>query len=285
MTGESLQNVYASAFTTFSSSDMVAADYGGSTAASDPNFRHVGVGRIDNDGLNINGVNIGAVAFLEKDSDGSLTTAINAKIDVTGVKASTNDKGELVLTAEDGRDIVISTDNVVTTNLLFAAGGSAANPPQDSLNEFDVPLTDLRISGSVTLTARDTITVGGLNKVDAGFETLAEDNVQAKGSIANANVGTVEGANELMDSVDSALRQVDDMRANLGAIQNRFDSTIANLSNVSENLSASRSRILDTDFASETANMTKLQIMQQAGTAMLSQANQLPQSVMSLLQQ
>lgn len=284
MTGESLENVYASALTTFSSADMVAGDYGGANVASDANFRYVGVGRIDNDGLTINGVNIGPVSFLEKDSDGSLTTAINAKTSVTGVKASTNDSGELVLTAEDGRDIVISTDNAVTTNLLFAAGGNAANPTQDPLNQFDSAFTDLRVTGSVTLAAKDTITVGGLNAADAGFATLAEDNVQALGSISNASVATVEGANDLIDSVDSAITQVDDMRANLGAVQNRFESTISNLANVSENLSASRSRILDTDFASETANMTKLQIMQQAGTAMLSQANQLPQAVMSLLQ-
>jgi flagellin len=73
------------------------------------------------------------------------------------------------------------------------------------------------------------------------------------------------------------------MRADLGAVQNRFTATVSNLQSTSENLSASRSRIQDTDFAAETANMTRNQILQQAGTAMLAQANQLPNSVMSLL--
>ncbi|GGI98557.1 flagellin domain-containing protein [Halopseudomonas pertucinogena] len=86
-----------------------------------------------------------------------------------------------------------------------------------------------------------------------------------------------------LDSIDTALATIDAKRADLGAVQNRFSSTISNLQNISENVSASRSRIMDTDYAVETANLTKNQIMQQAGTAMLSQANQLPQAVLSLL--
>ena len=83
--------------------------------------------------------------------------------------------------------------------------------------------------------------------------------------------------------MDSALGQISSARANLGAVQNRFSSVVSNLQTTSENLSASRSRIQDTDFAAETANMTKAQILQQAGTAMLAQANSLPNSVLSLL--
>jgi len=84
-------------------------------------------------------------------------------------------------------------------------------------------------------------------------------------------------------TIDSALATVNSSRANLGAIQNRFTSVVSNLNTTSENVSAARSRIQDTDFAAETANMTRGQILQQAGTAMLAQANQLPQSVLSLL--
>ena len=80
-----------------------------------------------------------------------------------------------------------------------------------------------------------------------------------------------------------AIASIDSQRADLGAIQNRFESTIANLQNVSENASAARGRIQDTDYAAETANLTKNQILQQAGTAILAQANQLPQAVLSLL--
>uniref|UniRef100_UPI00224BA281 flagellin n=1 Tax=Acinetobacter nosocomialis TaxID=106654 RepID=UPI00224BA281 len=83
--------------------------------------------------------------------------------------------------------------------------------------------------------------------------------------------------------IDEAIKQIDAQRADLGAVQNRFDNTINNLKNIGENVSAARCRIEDTDFAAETANLTKNQVLQQAGTAILAQANQLPQSVLSLL--
>ena len=94
---------------------------------------------------------------------------------------------------------------------------------------------------------------------------------------------TFAGASLAIDQVDSALSQVNSARATLGAVQNRFESVVSNLSTTSENLSAARSRIQDADFAVETANMTRAQILQQAGTAMLAQANSAPQNVLSLL--
>ena len=94
---------------------------------------------------------------------------------------------------------------------------------------------------------------------------------------------TVTAANSTIQRVDSALTAISSLRSNFGAIQSRFESTITNLQTTTENLSASRSRILDTDFAAETANMTKAQILQQAGTAILAQANAVPQNVLSLL--
>lgn len=92
------------------------------------------------------------------------------------------------------------------------------------------------------------------------------------------------GAQAAIPLIDIALQKIDDQRSALGAVQNRFDNTIANLQNISENVSASRGRIQDTDFAAETANLTKNQVLQQAGTAILAQANQLPSAVLSLLQ-
>ncbi|WP_373922137.1 flagellin [Duganella sp. Leaf61] len=97
------------------------------------------------------------------------------------------------------------------------------------------------------------------------------------------DVSTVDGANAALKTIDSALNSINKNRADLGAIQNRFASTIANLNTTTENLSSSRSRIQDTDFAQETANLTRGQILQQAGTAMLAQANSLPNGVLSLL--
>ena len=83
--------------------------------------------------------------------------------------------------------------------------------------------------------------------------------------------------------IDDAIKMIDSQRADLGAVQNRFDNTISNLQNIAENASAARGRIQDTDFAAETANLSKNQVLQQAGTAILAQANQLPQAVLSLL--
>ncbi len=97
------------------------------------------------------------------------------------------------------------------------------------------------------------------------------------------DLNSVAGADTAMTQMDAALSAVNTARATLGAVQNRFMSTVANLQTASENLSASRSRIQDADFASETANLTRSQILQQAGTAMLAQANALPQNVLTLL--
>jgi flagellin len=115
----------------------------------------------------------------------------------------------------------------------------------------------------------------------------------AKAGLDNSNAGlvalntldisTVEGANKALKLADGALNQIDTIRAGLGAVQNRFGSTITNLQNVAENLTGARSRIQDADFAQESANMTKASVLQQAGIAILSQANQNPQQLLSLL--
>jgi flagellin len=97
------------------------------------------------------------------------------------------------------------------------------------------------------------------------------------------DISSVTGANAAIDIVDAALAQVDTIRASLGAIQNRFENTITNLQTTSENLSSSRSRIRDADFAAETSSLTRAQILQQAGTAILAQANATTQNVLSLL--
>jgi flagellin len=102
--------------------------------------------------------------------------------------------------------------------------------------------------------------------------------------VDDINVSTVSGAQSAIKRVDSALTTLVSLRSSLGAIQNRFESTIANLSATSENITAARSRIKDADFAMETAELTRNQILQQAGVAMVAQANALPQTVLSLLQ-
>jgi flagellin len=113
---------------------------------------------------------------------------------------------------------------------------------------------------------------------------VVQDADQTQTGFTNLNISTIDGADKAILAMDGALEQVNSARANLGAIQNRFESVIANLQTTAENMTATRSRILDADFAVETANLTRGQIMQQAGTAILAQANTLPQSVLSLLQ-
>jgi len=116
-----------------------------------------------------------------------------------------------------------------------------------------------------------------ISRANGGFGTSGLN-------LATLSIATLAGASAALTAVDSAIKAIDGKRADLGAIQNRFQSTIRNLSNITENVSSARSRIRDTDFARETAELTRSQILQQASTTILSQANQRPQSALSLLQ-
>ncbi len=150
-------------------------------------------------------------------------------------------------------------------------------------------------SGSITFsTSNEVATVAIASSItsDGGsFDTATTVALGTDGSATGGTaVGSIDisgsddtGAQAALESIDAALKQVDEQRADLGAIQNRFGHTISNLANIQENVSASRSRIQDTDFAVETANMTKNQILQQAGTSILAQANQIPQAAISLI--
>ena len=102
-------------------------------------------------------------------------------------------------------------------------------------------------------------------------------------TVSQIDISSAAGAQSAIGVIDAALAQIDSTRSSLGAVQNRFENTISNLQNISENTSSARGRIQDTDFAAETANLSKNQVLQQAGTAILAQANQLPQAVLSLL--
>ena len=103
-------------------------------------------------------------------------------------------------------------------------------------------------------------------------------------TLNTVNISTAQGANKALEVVDAVIARVSSTRSKLGALQNRFQMTVENLQTSAENLSASRSRIRDADFAEETSNLSRWQVLQQAGTAMLSQANQRPQAALQLLQ-
>ena len=135
-------------------------------------------------------------------------------------------------------------------------------------------------SSSITLSAPESFSVTGVGAgtvINSGISTLNDVGSQ------DVSGATSAGAQAAIEVIDAALAQIDSQRADLGAVQNRFGHTISNLANIQENVSASRSRIQDTDFAVETAQMTKNQILQQAGTSILAQANQIPQAAISLI--
>ncbi|MGN2242659.1 flagellin [Frateuria sp. GZRR33] len=135
-------------------------------------------------------------------------------------------------------------------------------------------------AGKLAIDSQDDLVLGGSNTT-LGFTA---GTTAAAGDLTTANVKTVAGANETINRIDSALQSISSIRSDLGAVQNRFDSTIANLQTISQNLDSSRSQIQDADFAAETANMSSANILQQAGVSVLAQANSTTQSVLKLLQ-
>jgi flagellin len=233
--------------------------------------------------VTINGVEIGELsatsgsnAAVSRGAD--MAAAINAVSDQTGVTA-TFDKtnGKVDLTSIDGRNITVT----VASGVLSGQTGLAIGDTTGSATASDTTYSTVNLSSS----SQGGITIGGNNNESAGLEDkYIEATAEVGAGVSSLNLTTRTGAEDAIAIVDAALANIDSARADLGAIQNRFESTIANLQNVSENMSAARSRIMDADFASETAAMTKAQVMQQAGTAMLAQANQLPQIALSLLQ-
>jgi flagellin len=223
-------------------------------------------GAIAANAFSVNGVNIGAIAAGGSVAlqGANVAAAINQVSAASGVTASANaSTGAVTLTAADGRNIDVAGD-VTNTGLTAQTN-----------------------YGTVTLATNSTtatsIVVGGTAPTTAGFTAATTASALTGTALANIDISTVAGANTALASVDSALSAVSTSRAALGAIQNRFSSTIDNLHTTSENLSASRSRIQDADFAMETANLSRAQVLQQAGTAMIAQANQLPQQVLALL--
>jgi flagellin len=196
-------------------------------------------------------------------------TALNDKASQTGVTAKLNDAGTgITLTNATGNDITI-TGNAGTTAGALVGGVS-------------VDATSVAVvTGSLTLDSTKTFGLSGVAAVTDFFSTAtASSQLQA---VNTFDVSNVDAANRTLAAVDSALGAVNGQRASFGALQSRFETTIANLQTSSDNLSASRSRIQDADFAVETANLSRAQILQQAGTAMVAQANQLPQGVLALL--
>ena len=202
--------------------------------------------------------------------------------------ASVNGAAATAFTAVTAGDLTINGTSVgalaLTTSAVLRAQQvrDAVNSVSGTTGVFAT--TDVA-TNIVTLYSQNTITVGQAataTNLTTGLTTGATATAVQTG-FANGNVLTGSASNSMMFAMDAALTAVNTARATLGAIQNRFQSVVNNLATQSENLTASRSRILDADFASETASLTRAQILQQAGTAILAQANAVPQNVLTLL--
>lgn len=219
--------------------------------------------------LDINDENVISVAEGETlGLDGAIEAINNRSADtgVTAERGGTNND-ELVLVSEDGSDFSLTQSATAGGLTDFATDGSTEN-----------------LTGQVDLQSAEDIRVDD-SANDALISNVSGENTfAAEGSLEQVGVTDVEASNDAITRIDNALTSVNNIRSELGAVQNRFESTISNLDNNIENLEASNSRIKDADFAAESAKLSQSQVLQQAGISVLSQANQRPQQVLSLLQ-
>jgi len=231
--------------------------------------------------LSLNGVTIALDTLTTSSTRSDVATLINTKAGETGVVAVDNGTG-LTLTAADGRNISIGSDT--TYDALGIKDSAFYNNSTYATAQSGAKTTYAR----VTLQSDKSFTVeGGSDGNDnfgkLGFKTGTYGGVDNGVKVASIDISTQSGAQVALTALDAALKSVSLNQAKLGAFQNRLDAVVSNLNEVSQNMSASRSRIEDTDYAAETTNLAKSQIIQQAATAMLAQANQSSQTVLSLL--
>lgn len=265
--------VTAEAITTATISDLTAAGIVSFTLAG------------SNEGT---GDEIPVSALIEPGDLTSLSNAINDVAGNTGIVASiSGDKQSILLTQSFGYDIKIGDYTNSTPADTMLVQGSETDPAAAVTLTSGTGGDSTVIGGEVTFYSNGSFNVTS-DIAAAGGSLFSTAGGAANGSelqsIDNVDISTVTGASDAIRSIDGALGQINSIRGNLGALQNRFESTISNLQNVSENLSAARSRILDADIAMETSAMTKNNILQQAGVSILSQANTTPQLALQLLQ-
>lgn len=214
-----------------------------------------------------------AVTLAGVTSTADLANQLNANSSKLGITANLDNKGNLTVSSSTGENVEIAgTDPDKLTVGVQGADGK-------------------NVSTAAPLATGKTSTITGFVQLDSssqysvsGAATLFGQTAGKLNSVDKVDISTADGAQKAIAVIDQALNGIDSQRADLGAVQNRFDNTISNLTNIAENATSARSRIKDTDYAQETANLSKNQVLQQAGTAILAQAKQLPQSVLSLLQ-
>lgn len=223
------------------------------------------------------------------------TITVDAIVNANSASLGTFDRAAVTGAAATAFTAITAGDLTVNgTSVGAVAADASATERAAGLRDAINSVSDTTGVYAVNDTATTITLVSTTQNIDVAFAgasattattglTAATTNLASSTGFAALDISTAAGADAAMQSMDAALSAINTARANMGAIQNRFSSVVANLSTTSENLSAARSRIQDTDFAKETAQLTRNQILQQAGTAMLAQANQAPQGVLSLL--
>lgn len=271
--------------------------------------------------FNLYGDNATAAAVVATVTTGDMSALVKSINDVagtTGITASVgSSNAEIVLTHSTGKDIVIenfehsaaidyaapsvaavsgtgSSQTAAVEQSIRVTGNASTNSGGQSVSLFDggarTNFDSTVVGGEISFNSASAFNVTSSISGSASTDTslfsgaVGSANSSTLSDVGQIDIGTQSGANAAIDVIDGALDQISGVRAQLGAVQNRFSSTISNIANGVENLEAARSRILDADFAQETASLTKAQILQQAGIAILSQANQVPQNVLGLLQ-
>ncbi len=245
--------------------------------------------------VTINGIQISQVTGVTTNAAAAaaLKTAIESDSRFANLTVIDQGGGVLDIVDESGANIVFDdftfssaggSANTVSVQALNYAGSTTGTNQTITSTEGTVVKGDIKFTGtasSAALYCDDTsggITTAGTQA--AGTATVTDTNNR----VSTIDITSVDGAQTAIDVIDAAITQIDSNRGDLGAVQNRLSSTISNLQNIVENVSAARSRIRDADFAAETAELSKNQILQQAGLSILAQANAAPQSVLTLLQ-
>ncbi|QJD67694.1 flagellin [Xanthomonas campestris pv. badrii] len=230
---------------------------------------------------------LGKANFAAAVSGAGVTGTATASGSISGMSLSFNDASGAAKSVTIGDVKIASGDTAADVNKKVA---SAINEKLDQTGMYasidtsgNLKLESLKAGQDFTALTGGTSSAAGIT-ASAGLTTASAASGSAAVTLSSLDISTFSGSQKALEIVDKALTAVNSSRADMGAVQNRFTSTIANLAATSENLTASRSRIADTDYAKTTAELTRTQILQQAGTAMLAQAKSVPQNVLSLLQ-
>ncbi len=260
------------------------------TATTDtPQQGSININGFETATLTTNGANGGA------DDRANAISAINAISGQTGVTAVDDGEG-ITLLADDGRNISVVINNNEKTAAESSGSFEALTGAAIGLNVAEADLDGGATFATTAQTAYSSVTLDGPGIIDIqtgsngsaaleaiGFRVGQYGSTEAGTRLADLDISTLAGAEAAIKAIDNAIGAVASQRATLGAIQNRMDSTVNNLSITSNNLSAANSRIQDADFAAETAELSRSQVLQQAGISILAQANAAPQQVLSLL--